>query len=160
MRKPLCDNDAATVTNDEGPVVVFVDDLAVLQNGIAPAYLVSAGTPEELAQQAFSLLVARLGDKRARQLWGLVPKRRRGRPSRSEKESDSWLLPGILKFERQMPGASTTGVVTAFVQDAAARGYHFGASQEATIRRLERFRKRMLAQGVAIRQPRSNNRTF
>jgi hypothetical protein len=122
---------------------VVVDDEPAASLGIAPPFVATGQTAAELAEEAFRVIVAAIGSEAARELWREVSRRPRGRPARSVKEPDWWLLPGLRRFERAMPGSSLTQVVTAFVRDAAARGHRVGASEEASIRRLVRFLQRI-----------------
>jgi hypothetical protein len=107
--------------------------------------VVTAESAEELVRTTFTLLVGRLGDRRARALWRAALKRDRGRPPGSFKYNPALFLLGIRQLERKMPKSSLTQVVTEFVRDIESRGFRYGASTDATVRRLVRdlkfFRK-------------------
>jgi hypothetical protein len=115
------------------PVTILVPD--------PEPFLVSAETPEELVQTTFALLVARIGEKRARDIWNKLPKRRRGRPANSVEFKDALLVPLLMKFEREMPGCSVTKVATAVVRHLNAGGTRWArrnTQESAAIKRLVR----------------------
>lgn len=98
-------------------------------------YTVSAGSPEEFVQATFDLLVSRLGDRRARKTWASAAKRDRGRP-KIPTWNDAVVFPLLLKFEREMPGASATAIARACVEDLWNTNHKWGVSQAAAIKRL------------------------
>ena len=116
-----------------------------------------AESPEELVRSVFALLVSRIGDRQARKVWAIVLKRRRGRPPNSIKYHIATVLPGIRRFERKMPDASVTQVITAFVEDIELAGIKIGASTEATVKRLVRDYKHLRKFGLFSVRPRKNN---
>ncbi len=120
---------------------------------IEPPYEVSAESPEKLVHDAFALLGRIVGAEKAKELWAaaLAPKRPRGRPSRAFRDDDAFLIPGIMKFARAMPGARKTKYVEAFVDDMTSRGYKIVGKREATIARLVRYATMMEKKGWRFR---------
>jgi hypothetical protein len=120
-------------------------------------FVVTAESPEELVRSAFALLVSRIGDRRARELWAIVLKRHRGRPPNTVKYNPAMVQPGIRQFARKMPNATLTEVITAFVKDIEANRIKHGASTEATIRRLVRAYEPVRKFGHFHMRPGKNN---